>query len=163
MITALYPASFDPITYGHVDVAERASKLFDEVVVGVFDKPLKNILFSSEERYSMTCNALAHIDNVHVVKYSGLTIKFAHSIGANVMVRGLRVISDFEWEMQLALANKNFAPDIETVCFMSSHRYSFVSSSLVREIAMHGGSVSDLTPPHVVELLQKKYKEMGKI
>lgn len=160
MTTALYPASFDPITFGHVDLAERATKLFDNIIVAVFEKPHKNLLFPPEERFEMTRKALAHLNQVSVIHYSGLTATFAQTVGANVIVRGLRALSDFEWEMQLALANKSFAPEIETICLMTSQRFSFVSSSMVKEIALNGGQVDHLAPAHVVEALNKEYRRI---
>ncbi len=156
MTTALYPASFDPVTFGHIDIAERAAKLFDKVIVGVFEKPLKNLLFTPEERLSMTQQAVAHINNVEVAHYSGLTAYFAGTIGADAIVRGLRAVSDFEWEMQLALANQSIAPEIDTVCLMTSQRFSFISSSIVKEIAFNGGSVKHLVPAYVVQALHAK-------
>ncbi len=159
MTTALYPASFDPVTFGHVDIAERAARLFDEVLVGVFEKPIKNLLFSPEERLAMTQEAMAHIKNVKVIGYTGLTAHFAEAVGAGVIVRGLRAVSDFEWEMQLALANQSIAPNIDTVCLMTSQRFSFISSSIVKEIALNGGVVTHLAPEHVVQALQRHYKQ----
>ena len=154
---ALYPASFDPITFGHVDIAERAAQLFDEVVVAVFEKPLKNLLFSPQERFEMARQAMTHIKNARVVQYGGLTAHFAKSINARVIVRGLRAVSDFDYEMQLALANHSFAPEVETVCLMTNKRFSFISSSIVKEIALNGGKVDHLTPPHVVAALKQRY------
>ncbi|MFQ5577170.1 MAG: pantetheine-phosphate adenylyltransferase [Anaerolineae bacterium] len=162
MTTALYPASFDPITFGHVDIAERAAKLFDEVVVGVFDKPLKSLLFSPAERYEMTTTAVAHIKNVTVTTYGGLTAIYAKSIQADVIVRGLRAVSDFEYEMQLALANRSFAPEVDTLCLMTGQRFSFISSSIVKEIALNGGVVDHLVPPHVVKALNNQYRQKQK-
>lgn len=160
MTTALYPASFDPITFGHVDLAERSARLFDEVVVGVFEKPLKNLLFSPAQRFEMTQQALAHIPHLQVVNYSGLTAHFAQSIGVDVIVRGLRALSDFEWEMQLALANQSLAPQIDTICLMTNQRFSFISSSMVKEIALNGGRINHLVPPHVAEALEEKYRQI---
>jgi len=156
MTIALYPASFDPVTFGHIDIAERAAKLFDKVVVGVFEKPLKNLLFSPAERLALTQEAVAHIKNVEVAHYSSLTAYFAKSIGADVIVRGLRAVSDFEWEMQLALANQSIAPEVDTACLMTSQRFSFISSSIVKEIAFNGGTVDHLVPAHVVRALNGK-------
>jgi pantetheine-phosphate adenylyltransferase len=159
MTLALYPASFDPITYGHIDIAERAAKLFDNIVVGVFQKPLKNLLFSPAERLEMTQKALAHIENLQIAPYNGLTASFAKTIGAGVIVRGLRAVSDFEWEMQLALANQSIAPNIDTVCLMTGQKFSFISSSMVKEIALNGGSVDHLVPEHVVKALERQYRQ----
>jgi pantetheine-phosphate adenylyltransferase len=159
MTVALYPASFDPITYGHVDIAERAARLFDKVVVAtVEDREGKRMLFSTEERYAMTRQALAHILNLEVVTYNGLTVNFANKVGAAVIVRGLRAVSDFEAEMQFALANQSLAPEIDTVCLMNNQKYSFISSSIVKDIAKNGGTVSHLVPSHVSQALLQKYR-----
>jgi pantetheine-phosphate adenylyltransferase len=156
MPRAIYPATFDPITNGHVDIAARAAKLFDELIVGVYDRPMKTLLFTIEERLEMTGEALAHLENVQVKSYSGLTINFAKEQSAGYIVRGLRAMSDFEWELQLSLANHKLEPDIDTVCLMASQDYSFLSSSILREIALNGGSVEHLAPPGVVEALRQK-------
>jgi pantetheine-phosphate adenylyltransferase len=159
MTVALYPASFDPITYGHVDIAERAARLFDKVIVAtVEDRQGKRMLFSTEERYAMTREALAHILNLEVVTYNGLTVHFATKVGAGVIVRGLRAVSDFEAEMQFALANQSLAPEIDTVCLMNNQKYSFISSSIVKDIAKNGGTVSHLVPSHVSQALLQKYR-----
>ncbi len=162
MKTVLYPASFDPVTLGHVDIAERAAKLFDNVVVGVFEKPIKNLLFLPQERLEMTKKAMAHIPNVTVLGYNGLTAHYAQQIGVDAIVRGLRAVSDFEWEMQLALANQSIAEGVETVCLMTSQRFSFISSSIVKEIALNGGSVNHLVQPHVEKALKARYNELKK-
>jgi pantetheine-phosphate adenylyltransferase len=161
MTRAIYPATFDPITMGHVDIATRAAVLFSELIVAVYDRPLKNLLFSPEQRWQMTRDALADLPNVRVERYTGLTVEFAREQGASVIVRGLRVLSDFEWEFQLALTNRNLAPDIDTVCLMTSQEYSFLSSSVVKEIALAGGDTTDLVPPHVIKALHAKMRELG--
>jgi pantetheine-phosphate adenylyltransferase len=159
MIRALFPGTFDPIHNGHIDIATRASKIFDELVVAVYDKPLKNLLFSPEERLSMTKETFSSIKNAKVVGYSGLTVHFAKEIDAKVIVRGLRVISDFEHEFRMALANKHLAPEIEVVSLITNEQYAFLSSSTVREIASLGGDYSRLVPEHVKNALAKKYSE----
>lgn len=156
MKRAIYPATFDPITNGHVDVAARAAQLFDELIVGVYDRPMKSLLFSIEERLEMTREALAHLQNVQVKSYSGLTINFAKEQGAGYIVRGLRALSDFEWELQLSLANHSLEPDIDTVCLMASQEYSFLSSSLLKEVALNRGSIEHIAPPVVVEAFHRK-------
>jgi len=161
MTRAIYPATFDPITLGHVDIATRAAALFDELIVAVYDRPLKSLLFSPEERWQMTHDALVHLPNVRVERYTGLTVEFARQQGATVIVRGLRVLSDFEWELQLALTNRNLAPDVDTVCLMTSQEYSFLSSSVVKEIAFAGGDITALVPSHVVQALHTKIRELG--
>ncbi len=156
MTRAIYPATFDPITNGHVDIAERAARIFDEVIASVYDRPMKNLLFSIEERLEMVQQSLAHLGNVRVESYSGLTAKLAKDLEATVIVRGLRALSDFEWELQLSLTNHILEPNIETVCLMASQEFLFLSSSILKEIAMNGGSIDHLAPPVVVEALQKK-------
>lgn len=156
MRRAIYPATFDPITNGHIDIAERAARMFDELVVGVYDRPLKTLLFSIKERLRLTSEALGHLDNIRVESYSGLTVNFAREQKAGFMVRGLRALSDFEWELQLSLANYSLDSEIETICLMASQEHSFLSSSVLKEIAMNGGSVAHLAPPCVVEALSKQ-------
>lgn len=156
MTRAIYPATFDPITNGHVDIAERAARIFTELIVSVYDRPMKHLLFSIEERLEMTRRALAHLENVRVKSYSGLTVNFAREQEAQVMVRGLRALSDFEWELQLSLTNHSLEPDIETVCLMASQEHSFLSSSILKELALNGGTIKHMAPPIVVEALQKK-------
>jgi pantetheine-phosphate adenylyltransferase len=158
MSRAIYPATFDPITNGHVDIAARAARLFDELIVGVYDRPMKHLLFTIEERLEMTHQALAHLKNIRVKSYSGLTVNFAHEEGVGYIVRGLRAMSDFEWELQLSLANHKLNAEIDTVCLMASQEYSFLSSSLLREIALNGGSIEHLAPPAVVAALHHKAK-----
>lgn len=156
MTRALFPASFDPIHYGHIDIATRAAAIFDELVVGVYERPSKSLLFTLEERLALVREALQHLPNVTVMAYGGLTVDFARRIGARVIVRGLRVVSDFELELQMALTNKQLAPEIEVVCLMTSRDYAFISSSIVREIALLGGDVSAMVPPHVARALAAK-------
>jgi pantetheine-phosphate adenylyltransferase len=153
---AIYPATFDPITNGHLDIAERAASLFDQLIVGVYDRPMKSLLFSIEERLAMTRQALAHLPNAQVESYSGLTVNFAAEKKAGYIVRGLRALSDFEWELQLSLANHSLDGNIETICFMASQEHSFLSSSILKEIAMNNGSIDHLAPPGVVQALLKK-------
>jgi len=158
MPVAIYPATFDPITNGHVDIAERAASLFDRLIVGVYDRPMKSLLFSIEERLTMTRQALAHLENVEVESYSGLTVTFAQSKEAGYIVRGLRALSDFEWELQLSLANHSLEPEVETICLMASQEHSFLSSSILKEIAINNGNIEHLAPPVVVEALRQKAK-----
>jgi pantetheine-phosphate adenylyltransferase len=158
MPTAIYPGTFDPVHNGHIDIATRAAKLFDHLTVAIYARPLKNLLFSTEERQSMIEAALAHVPNVSVATYRQLTVDFARGIGAQVIVRGLRVISDFELEFQMALTNKKLDPDIEFVCLMTSQEYAFISASTVKEIAMLGGCVTSMVPSHVAEAMQTKFE-----
>ncbi len=162
MTVAIYPATFDPITYGHVDIATRAAAIFEKLVVSVHDRPLKTLLFSPQERWNMVSKALEHLPNVEVKLYHGLTEEFARQCGARVIVRGLRVLSDFEWEFQLALTNRQLSTDIDTICLMASQEYSFLSSSVVKEIALYGGRVDQMAPPHVVAALVERFKTLGK-
>lgn len=156
MAVAVYPATFDPITNGHIDVANRAANLFDRLIVGVYDRPMKSLLFTIDERLAMTEQALAHLKNVEVRSYSGLTVNFAKDQNAGYMVRGLRALSDFEWELQLSLANYSLDPTIETICLMASQEHSFLSSSILKEIALNNGAIEHLAPPPVVKALRKK-------
>jgi pantetheine-phosphate adenylyltransferase len=154
---AIYPGSFDPITNGHVDVATRATRIFDRVVLGVYDAPPKRLLFSTEERVQMACKALEHLQNIEVKSYSGLTVEFARRMEANAIVRGLRVISDFELEHQMALTNRELAPEIETICLMTRREYAFLSASIVKEIAKLGGPVDSFVPAHVAQALRARF------
>jgi pantetheine-phosphate adenylyltransferase len=156
MTLAIYPATFDPITNGHIDIARRAAALFDHLIVGVYDRPMKNLLFSIEERLILTAQALTDLTNIRVESYSGLTVNFAKEKGAGYMVRGLRALSDFEYELQLSLANHSLEPEIETICLMASQDHSFLSSSILKEIAMNHGSIEHLAPPVVVQALRQK-------
>jgi pantetheine-phosphate adenylyltransferase len=156
LTTALYAGSFDPITYGHVDIATRASNLFNKVVIGIFATPDKRLTFSTEERVKLARRAVAHLKNVEVKSYEGMTVEFAREIGAKVMVRGLRMVGDFEWEFEMAMMNKLLAPDLELVCFMASQQYQFLSASLMKEVSGLGGDVASLVPPHVAAALKKK-------
>lgn len=157
MITAIYPGSFDPVTFGHVDVIERASSVFDRVVVGVVREPHhKTPMFASEERVTFIRDAIAHLDNVEVDVFAELVVEFARRWEARAIVKGLRVTSDFEWEFQMNQLNRHLAPDIETVFVMASPQVSFVSSSGVKEIAAFGGTVDALVPDAVA----KRFKEM---
>ena len=146
MTTALYAGSFDPITNGHIDIATRASNLFDKVVIGIFATPDKRLTFSAAERVDLAKRAVAHLKNVEVRSYKGMTVEFAHEIGAKVMVRGLRMVGDFEWEFEMAMMNKLLAPDLELVCFMASQQYQFLSASLMKEVSVLGGDITALFP-----------------
>jgi len=155
---AIYPGSFDPVTMGHVDIAERAASLFEQVIVAVYDEPPKPLLFTADERLALMKKALAHIPNVRVECYHGLTVEFAKKRKANVMVRGLRMSSDFEREFEMALMNKKLAPEVELVCFMTKLEFEFISSSLLKEAAKLGGCIDDLVPEHVATALREKLR-----
>jgi pantetheine-phosphate adenylyltransferase len=148
-VIAIYPGSFDPITLGHLDIIERGAKLFDQVIVAVLQNPDKNPLFTVEHRMEQIRNSTKHLVNVEVDSFNGLTINYAKIRGANVLLRGLRVLSDFEKELQMAHTNKTLWDNIETVFLATSNEYSFLSSSVVKEIAKFGGPVDHLVPPHV--------------
>lgn len=156
MTTALYPGAFDPVTMGHVDIATRAAALFDKVVVGVYSRPDKPLLFTIEERTEMARKAVEHLPNVEVRNYNTLTVNFARKLGTPVTIRGLRTGSDFEYEFEMAYMNKKLAPDIESIYMMSSLEYQFVSSSSLREVITLGGDISGLVPPHVLKALAEK-------
>jgi pantetheine-phosphate adenylyltransferase len=157
MTLAIYPGSFDPITVGHLDVAKRAARLFDEVIVAIYSQSEKpGALFTTVERLDLARQAVADLPNVSVDSFSGLTVEYARARGAGIIVRGLRAISDFEYEFKLAHMNAHLAPEIEVVCLMTSSRHSFISSSLIREVASLGGDVDGLVPDHVRDALRKK-------
>ncbi|MBO4390818.1 MAG: pantetheine-phosphate adenylyltransferase [Lachnospiraceae bacterium] len=157
---AIYPGSFDPITNGHLDVIERASKVVDKLIVGVLVNSSKRPLFSAEERVTMIREMTKHLDNVEVASFEGLTIDFAHQNGARVIVRGLRAITDFDYELQMAQTNRILAPDVDTMFFSTSLQYSYLSSSTVKEIAKYHGDISMCVPEYVARLIEDKMKEI---
>ena len=156
MTIAIYPGSFDPVTNGHLDIVNRAAELFDQLIIGVYDVPQKDLLFSTQERTDLVRKAVANLPNVRVESYSGLTVIFAQRMNAKVIVRGLRMTSDFEREFEMALMNKKLAPDIELVCLMASLEYQFISSSLLKEACELGGVIDTLVPRHVAIALTDK-------
>jgi pantetheine-phosphate adenylyltransferase len=156
-ITAIYPGTFDPITNGHADLLQRALKRFDRVIVAIAGSTGKSTCFSLAERVSLAETALAHLDHVEVVGFDGLLVKFAQEQGAGVILRGLRAVSDFEYEFQLASMNRKLAPDVETMFLTPDEGYSFISSSLVREIAALGGDVGAFVHPAVQAALAKRF------
>jgi pantetheine-phosphate adenylyltransferase len=151
---AIYPGTFDPVTNGHIDLIQRAANLFDEVIVAIAANSKKKPLFSLEERISL-CENVLMLPNVRVMGFSCLLIDFAHEQNASILIRGLRAISDFEYEFQLASMNRNLAPDIESVFLMPADEYSFISSSLVKEVAALGGDISKFVHPLVNQALTK--------
>ena len=157
MPTAIYPGTFDPVHNGHIDIATRAAALFEHLTVAIYARPVKNLLFSTEERKAMMEAALSHIPNLGVATYNVLTVDFARQLHAHAIVRGLRVISDFELEFQIALTNKKLASELEFVCLMTSQEYAFISASTVKEIAMLGGCVDGMVPTSVARALQSKF------
>ncbi len=156
MTIAVYPGTFDPITNGHLDIATRAAKLFEKVIIGVFDKPVKNLLFNTEERVELIKQATAVLPNVSVESFSSLTVDFAKKVGAQAIVRGLRIGADFEREFEMALMNKKLSPDCELVCLMANLKYQFLSSSLLKEVFRLNGYIDDLVPKPVAAALKKK-------
>jgi pantetheine-phosphate adenylyltransferase len=160
VITAICPGSYDPVTNGHVDVIARAAQIFDRVVVGVVGQPQHKMpMFPIEERIALVKDAVHHLDNVEVDVFKELVVDFARRWDARVIVKGLRVISDFEWEFQMNQLNRTLAPDIETVYVMASPQVSFVSSSGVKEIAAFGGNVEELVPPAVARRLRELFPD----
>jgi pantetheine-phosphate adenylyltransferase len=156
-LTAIYPGSFDPVTLGHVDIACRAAALFDKVVVGVYATPSKDLLFDVDERIRLFTAAVDGVLNIEVVRFEGLVVRFAREVGADVIVRGLRSGSDFEYEFDMAFMNRRLAPDIDMVSFMTSQEYMFLSSSLIKEVAMLGGDITGMVPPHVAKAVGAKF------
>jgi pantetheine-phosphate adenylyltransferase len=161
LITALYPGSFDPIHYGHIDIAKRAATLFDRLIWAVYDRPLKNLMFTTEERLTFMREAAKDTPNIEVVSYDSLTVEFARRLGAKAMVRGLRVTFDFDVEYQTALTNREQAEEIETVCLITTLKYAFVSSSILKEVAFAGGRISGMVPPYVEAALWKRLAQLG--
>ncbi len=158
MTIAIYPGSFDPITNGHLDIASRAAKLFEKLIIGVYDNPGKDVLFTTEERVELVRQAIANLPNVEVESYSGLTTDFAKKVKAQTMVRGLRISADFQREFDMAMMNKRLFPELELVCLMSTLGYQFLSSGLLKEAASLGGNIDEFVPNHVAEALKKKIK-----
>jgi pantetheine-phosphate adenylyltransferase len=162
---ALYPGTFDPMTNGHLDIVARAARLFERVIVLVADNPGKQPIFSAAERVTLIAEAVrdlpGHAD-ITVDSYQGLTVNYARRVGAQAMIRGLRSMTDFEWEFQLALINQTLAPEIETVCLMTAQEHSFLSASMVRELAQYGGPLDDLVPPHIAVALRRVYAQQGR-
>lgn len=161
MTIVLFPGTFDPIHFGHVNIAKRAAALFDEVYMAVYAREQKNILFSPQERLALAQETFRDHKKIHVVAYSGLTVKFAKEVGAQAIVRGLRVFSDFEYEFRMALANNRLDPGIDVIALITNEEHTFLSSTTVREIAALGGDVSSMVPKHVVEALKKRFQVLG--
>lgn len=160
MKTAIYPGSFDPVTLGHYDIIERASQIFDKLIVGVLKNNAKSPLFSFEERVKMLEKVTADLPNVEVQFFDGLLIDFGRQNQANVVVRGLRAITDFEFELQLAQMNRVIAPEIDTIFLTTNLKYAYLSSSTVKEVAMYSGDISPFLHPYVVEAVKRKYESL---
>jgi len=156
---AIYPGSFDPITYGHLDLIERGLKIFDEIVVAVAVNLQKDPLFSLEERFKMVKQATKQFDRVTVENFDGLVVEYARKKKIGVIMRGLRMISDFEYEFQMALTNRKLADDIETIYLMPSEQYSYISSTLIKEAANLGADLTGFVPSFIAEVLKKKFKK----
>lgn len=155
-VTAIYPGTFDPMTVGHIDVARRASSMFDDLIVAVAASTNKGPFFSLEERVDMATEILTDLDNVTVQSFGGLLMDYAHEVGSRVIVRGLRAISDFEYEVQIAGVNRHLAPDVETIFIAAAQEYTFLSSSIVREIAKMQGDVSEFVHPVVIDAFSRR-------
>ena len=161
MTKVLFPGTFDPIHFGHINIATRAADLFDEVIVAVYAREQRNILFSPEERLELVRESFKNIGNISVTTYTGLTVKFARKMETQAMLRGLRVFSDFEYEFRMALANNRLDPDIDVIALITDEEHTFLSSTTVREIAALGGDVSSMVPEHVKVALQKRFNVLG--
>lgn len=162
MIRAVYPGSFDPITNGHLDIIKRASSVFDEVIVAVLTNPEKKGLFDIEERVNLIERCIKSFNNVYVKSFSGLLINFMHENNSKVIVKGLRAVSDFEYEFQMALMNNKLDPNIETIFMMTNAKYSYLSSSSVKQVAMFGGCIKELVPDSIINDIVKKIKQKNK-
>ena len=156
MVRAVYPGSFDPVTLGHLDIAQRAAKLFDEVIIAVYDAPPKRMLFETGERIQLWQECLSDRPSISVIAYTGLTVDLAVRLGAQVLVRGLRALSDFEYELEMALTNKRLASNVESVFLMSSLDYLYLSSTRIKEVWGLGHSVKSMVPDHVDRALREK-------
>lgn len=161
MVRAVFPGTFDPIHYGHIDIARRAARLFDELIVAVYDNPPKSLLFSAEERLALVREQFDDDPHVHAEIFGGLIVNYCREVKAQVIVRGLRVFSDFEHEFRMALANHRLQPDIDVIALITSEEHTFLTGSTVKEIASLGGDVSSMVPPHVAEMMEAKFKELG--
>lgn len=156
MTVAIYPGTFDPLTNGHLDIVTRAARLFDKIIIGVYEKSDKDLFFSTEERVDLVRRAVASIPNVEVKSFRGLAVDFARQVKAQVMIRGLRMNADFEKEFEMALMNRKLAPELDLLCLMASQEYQFLSSSLLKEVARLSGNINDFVPRHVAEALKRK-------
>ena len=161
MTVAVYPGTFDPVHFGHVDIVKRAAELFECLTVGIYDRPQKRLMFTAAERVEMVQQAVDDIAGVRVACYSGLTVDFVRAQGASVIVRGLRAIVDFELEYQMALTNRRLAPELDVVCLMTSVDYAFLSSTIVKDVALAGGRVDQFVPAHVQERLARRVSQLG--
>lgn len=159
MSIAVYPGSFDPVTYGHLDIIKRSIRVFDKVIIGVLINSEKNPMFSTEERMEFLLEATKDMDNVEVKSFSGLLVDFARENHADITVRGLRAVTDFEYELQIAQINNKLDSNLDTMFFTTSTEYAYLSSTIVREIASYHGDISELVPPYVEQKLKQKFRE----
>ncbi|MBR6898144.1 MAG: pantetheine-phosphate adenylyltransferase [Lachnospiraceae bacterium] len=160
MAVGIYPGSFDPVTKGHLDIIERASKIVDKLYVTVLVNSAKNPLFTADERVQMLKTVTAGMDNVEILSYQGLTVEFARQIGATVMIRGLRAVTDFEYELQIAQTNRVIAPDIDTIFLTTNIKYAYLSSSIVKEVSYYKGDVDEFVPEGIAEIVHKKMAKL---
>ena len=163
MITAVYPGSFDPATYGHLDIIKRASISFDRVIVGVLHNSAKSPLFSVEERVKMLEEVTKDIPNVKIIPFEGLLVDFAHKLNAKIVIRGLRAITDFEYELQMAQTNHKLASDVETIFLITNLQYSYLSSTTVKEVAAFGGDISQFVPDYIEQKVWGKMKHKRRV
>lgn len=161
MRIAVYPGSFDPITNGHLDIIERASKIFDKVIVGVLNNKNKNPKFSADERVMLIKTVTSHLKNIEVASFDGLLVDFARTYGANVIIKGLRTVNDFEYEFQMALLNKTLDNECETMFMMTNSKYSYISSSMVNELASYKGDLAGLVPTEIIHYIKNKYEQLN--
>ena len=158
MSLAAYAGTFDPVTNGHEDIVERAASIFDRVLVGVFDTPAKTLLFSTKERLELFQKSVTHLPNVEVRAYTGLTVEFASEVGADAMIRGLRSITDLDYEVAMVMMNRKLHPEIDTVFLYTTLEFQFVSSTMIKEVAKYGGDITNWVPHHVAVALQQRYQ-----
>ena len=159
MVRAIYPGSFDPVTYGHLDVIKRASKIVDELIVGVLNNKSKTPLFSVENRVKMLNDAVSDLPNVKVMSFEGLLVDFAKKVDAQLIVRGLRAVTDFEYELQMSQTNRKVAPEVDTIFFTTSLEYAYLSSSIVKEVAQYGGDISAFVAEPVEKAIKQKFSQ----
>jgi pantetheine-phosphate adenylyltransferase len=160
MTRAVLPGTFDPVHYGHVDIVRRAARIVDELIVAVYSRPLKDLLFSTEERVHLLEEAIGEIPNARVGQYDCLTVDYARAQGAQVIVRGVRVFSDFEFEFRMALTNQRLAPGVEMMFLMTREEHTFLTASTVKEVAFLQGDISSMVPPHVCRALRARFAEV---